>query len=118
MDLVATGQNSIHYTHAFDLRLDALHIVRLAIDVLLEDIAHAFAINIEAGDKLLSTAQWRSVIDGDTADHDINALVVQFFEADADALDEFVAGHFEVVLVIGVVDNALDVAFVIASLQF
>lgn len=57
------------------------------------------------------------IVDGYTADHDVDALAMKVFETDADTLDKLVTGDLEIVLVVGVVDNSLDIAFVVARLQ-
>jgi hypothetical protein len=85
---------------------------------LFKNITDPFAIDVEAGKKLLTAAKGCTVVNSDTAYHDINALVVKLLEADANALDELMTGNLEVMLVVGIVDNSLDVAFVVTRLQF
>ena len=112
-----TGEGTVYYTDAIDLGFDALDSVGLAVDILLENVTNTFAVDVETGKELLSTAKRCTVVDGDTADHDINALTMKVFETDADTLDELMTGDLKVVLIVGIVDNSLYVAFVVARLQ-
>ena len=111
------GEGAVDDADTIDLGLDALDSVGLAVDILLEDITNTFAVDVETGKKLLSTTKRCAIVDGDTADHDVDALAMKVFETDADTLDELVTGDLEIVLVVGVVDNSLDVTFVVARLQ-
>lgn len=91
--------------------------VGLTVDVLLEDVTHTFAIDVEAGKELLTATEGCTIVDGYTADHDVDALAMKVFETDADTLNKLVTGDLEIVLVVGIVDNSLDVTFVVARLQ-
>lgn len=117
VDFFTAGKGAVDDADTIDLCFDALDAVGLAVDVLLEDVADTFAVDVEAGKELLTTAKGRTIVDGDTADHDIDALAMKFFETDADTLDKLVTGYFEVVLIVGVVDYSLDITFVVARLQ-
>jgi len=117
VDFFTAGKGAVDDADTIDLCFDALDAVGLAVDVLLEDVADTFAVDIEAGKELLTSAKRSTIVDGDTADHDIDTLAMKFFETDADTLDKLVTGYFEVVLIVGVVDYSLDIAFVVARLQ-
>ena len=117
VDLFTAGKGAVDDADTIDLCFDALDAVGLAVDVLLEDVADTFAVDVEAGKEFLTSAKRSTIVDGDTADHDIDALAMKFFEADADTLDKLVTSDLEIVLVVGVVDNSLDIAFVVARLQ-
>ena len=114
---VTSGEGPVDDANAIDLGFDALDTIGLSVDILFENVTNAFAVDVEAGKELLSTTERSTIVDGDTADHDIDALAMKFFEADADTLDKLVTGYFEVVLIVGVVDYSLDIAFVVARLQ-
>ena len=117
VDFFTAGKGAVDDADTIDLCFDALDAVGLAVDVLLEDVADTFAVDVEAGKELLTSAKGRTIVDGDTADHDIDALAMKFFETDADTLDELMTGDLKVVLIVGIVDNSLYVAFVVARLQ-
>lgn len=51
--------------------------------------------------------------DVDAGDHHVDALVVQGGKAGSGSFQEFVTGVFHVVLVVGIVDHALQVTFVV-----
>ena len=114
---VTSGEGPIDDADTIDLGFDALDSVGLAVDILLENVTNTFAVDVETGKELLSTTKGRTIVDGDTADHDINALTMKVFETDADTLDELMTGDLKVVLIVGIVDNSLYVAFVVARLQ-
>ena len=73
---VTSGKGPVDDADAIDLSFDALDAIRLAVDVLLKDVTNAFAVDVEAGKELLSTTKRCTIVDGDTADHDINALTM------------------------------------------
>ena len=114
---VTSGEGPVDDADAIDLSFDALDAIRLAVDVLLKDVTNAFAVDVEAGKELLSTTERCTIVDGDTAYHNVDALAMKVFETDADTLNKLVTGDLEIVLVVGVVDNSLDVTFVVARLQ-
>ena len=55
------------------------------------------------------------VVDFSAGEDQVVALFVEAGKAEAEALQILVAGVFEVVLVHGVVDDALEIAFVVAD---
>lgn len=118
VDFVSTGECAVDDADAIDLCFDTLDTIGFAIDVLFKNITDPFAIDVEAGKKFLTAAKGCTVVNSDTTYHDVNALVVKRLEADANALDELMTGNLEVMLVVGIVDNSLDVAFVVTRLQF
>ena len=101
---VTSGKGPVDDADAIDLSFDALDAIRFAVDV-------------EAGKELVSTTERCTIVDGDTAYHNVDALAMKVFETDADTLNKLVTGDLEIVLVVGVVDNSLDVTFVVARLQ-
>ncbi len=117
VDFFTAGKGAVDDANAIDLGFDALDTIGLSVDILFENVTNAFAVDVEAGKELLSTTERCTIVDGDTAYHNVDALAMKFFEADADTLDKLVTGYFEVVLIVGVVDYSLDIAFVVARLQ-
>ena len=117
IDLVTAGKGAVDDADTIDLGLDALDAVGLAVDVLLEDVTNTFAVDVEAGKELLTATEGCTIVDGDTAYHNVDALAMKVFETDADTLNKLVTSDLEIVLVVGVVDNSLDVTFVVARLQ-
>jgi len=63
----------------------------------------------------VAALQWSLVVDFGAGEDEVVALPVEGGKAEAEALQVFVSGVFEVVLVDRVVDNALEVAFVVAD---
>ena len=117
VDFFTAGKGAVDDADTIDLCFDALDAVGLPVDVLLEDITDAFAVDVEAGKKLLTATEGCTIVDGYTADHNVDALAMKVFETDADTLDKLVTGDLEIVLVVGVVDYSLDITFVVARLQ-
>lgn len=114
---VTSGEGPVDDANAIDLGFDALDTIGLSVDILFENVTNAFAVDVEAGKELLSTTERCTIVDGDTAYHNVDALAMKVFETDADTLNKLVTSDLEIVLVIGVVDNSLDVTFVVARLQ-
>ena len=117
IDFITASEGAIDYTYAIDLGFDALDAIGLTVDVLLKDVTNTFAVDVETRKELLTATEWRTVVDGDTADHDVDALAMKIFKTDTNTLDKLVTSDLEVVLIVGIVDNTLDVAFVVARLQ-
>lgn len=114
---VTSGEGPVDDANAIDLGFDALDTIGLSVDILFENVTNAFAVDVEAGKELLSTTERCTIVDGDTAYHNVDALAMKVFETYADTLNKLVTGDLEIVLVVGVVDNSLDVTFVVARLQ-
>ena len=114
---VTSGEGPVDDANAIDLGFDALDTIGLSVDILFENVTNAFAVDVEAGKELLSTTERCTIVDGDTAYHNVDALAMKVFETDADTLNKLVTSDLEIVLVVGVVDNSLDVTFVVARLQ-
>lgn len=114
---VTSGEGPVDDANAIDLGFDALDTIGLSVDILFENVTNAFAVDVEAGKELLSTTERCTIVDGDTAYHNVDALEMKVFETDADTLNKLVTSDLEIVLVVGVVDNSLDVTFVVARLQ-
>ena len=114
---VTSGEGPVDDANAIDLGFDALDTIGLSVDILFENVTNAFAVDVEAGKELLSTTERCTIVDGDAAYHNVDALAMKVFETDADTLNKLVTSDLEIVLVVGVVDNSLDVTFVVARLQ-
>lgn len=117
VDFFTSGEGPVDDANAIDLGFDALDTIGLSVDILFENVTNAFAVDVEAGKELLSTTERCTIVDGDTAYHNVDALAMKVFETDADTLNKLVTSDLEIVLVVGVVDNSLDVTFVVARLQ-
>lgn len=117
VDFFTAGKGAVDDADTIDLGFDALDTIGLSVDILFENVTNAFAVDVEAGKELLSTTERCTIVDGDTAYHNVDALAMKVFETDADTLNKLVTSDLEIVLVVGVVDNSLDVTFVVARLQ-
>lgn len=117
VDFFTAGKGAVDDADTIDLGFDALDTIGLSVDILFENVTNAFAVDVEAGKELLSTTERCTIVDGDAAYHNVDALAMKVFETDADTLNKLVTGDLEIVLVVGVVDNSLDVTFVVARLQ-
>ena len=96
---------------------DAELAVGLASYVLVEYVADVFPDEAQGAEELVAAAQGGFVVYADAGDDEVRACVVECGEADAVGLEVLVSGVFEVVLVVGVVDDALQVTFVVAYLE-
>ena len=65
--------------------------------------------------KAVAASEGSLVVDFSAGEDQVVALFVEAGKAEAEALQVLVAGVFEVVLVDRVVDNALEIAFVVAD---
>ena len=63
------------------------------------------------------TSQRTAIVDLEPSDNEVAAVSVQFLEVDIDVLQELVPGVFEIMQVLGVIDDALQVTFIVANRQ-
>ena len=92
--------------------------VRLFIDVLDKAKAQAaFSLATRRDHEAVAASKGCLVIDFGADEDEVVPLLMKVGEAEAEALQVLVAGVFEVVQVHGIVDDALEVAFVVADFQ-
>lgn len=101
------AQSAVNEAYGFHDGLHCRFHVGQAEDILLEDIFDAFFFYGQAGEKLVTAFQRRFESHLQAGHHSVDALFVQFGETDALRAQKLVAGVFDVVLVVGVVDDAL-----------
>ena len=122
-------QESIHFgargrefavDNGYDVHLGAAgkFAVGQAHDVVVEDVLEVVLLDASAHHKFVAAAQRYLVGQGDACHDEVDALLVQFVERTAQAQQHLVAGVFAVVLVVSVVDDTLQVALVVADLEF
>ena len=114
----AFGQAAVHKADGFDGGADNGLVVRQAEDVLHENVFDALLTQGEARHETVAAAQRRFERHLQTRHDGIRALLVQGGEADALGTQKLVARMLDVVLVVGIIHDALKVAFVIAHLHF
>ena len=118
VEVFALAELAVDEAHGVHLGAHAQLEVGQAEDVLHEDVAQAVFLEPQLADVFVAAAQWCLELHGEPGHYCVGASVVQLGEADAVGEQELVAAVLEVVLVGGVVDNALKVAFVVAHLVF
>lgn len=84
-------------------------------DVLVEGVAEAVLFEFETHFKVVARTEGGFEAHFKIGYNDVNATVVEIGKFDVARFDEFVAAVFGVVLVDGVVDDALEVAFVVTN---
>ena len=88
------------------------------VDVLIEEIFHALASHVELAHKGVAAMQ-RGLIGYLYAAYDgVDTFVVHLLEGGTGRCQKFVARMFEIVQVVGIIDNALQVDLVIAYFEF
>ena len=81
------------------------------------DIFDSIFLNIQLRHELLAAAQGCLERHCQSGHDRINSFVVQFRETQAYARQEFMTCMLDIMLIIGIVDNALKVAFIVAHLH-
>lgn len=114
----AFGKAAVDEADRFDGGADNGLVVGQAEDVLNEDVFDALLAHGKARHETVAAAQRRFERHLQTRHDGIRALLVQGGEADALGTQKLVACVFDVMLVVGIVHDALKVAFVIAHLHF
>ena len=81
--------------------------IRETIDFLMEDVFYAFLAEIEFADKGIAWTEREFVGHLDTGNYEVDLLIVKSGETDIVFDEKLVASVLVVVLVVGVVDDAL-----------
>ena len=76
------------------------------------------SLECQTGDELVAAGQRGFKSHVHAGYHGVDALLVKLGEADTDGGEKLVAGVLDIVLVIGIVDDSLQVAFIVADLHF
>ena len=97
--------------------METERIVGDAVDVVLKDIAYALFVKVEAREELVVAFQWPLELQLHPGHDSVHALFVQVGKAHAEGTEKAVTSMLGIVEIVGVVDDALDVAFVIAHLH-
>ena len=92
-------------------------VVGSTVDIVLKDIAHALLMKVEARAKLIVAFQWSLELQLHPCHDSVHTLFVQVGKAHAEGTEKAVARMFGIVEIVGVVDDTLDVAFVVAHLH-
>ena len=82
-----------------------------------EDVFYAFLLEFEFGNELVAALQRCLELHVEACHYGVCTLFVEFGEAHSVGEQELMACVLDVVLVVGVVDNALKVAFVVSDLH-
>ena len=118
VEFVRIGETAIDDADGFDLGTNHDFVVALAEDVLHENVLDTVFLYPEFGDEFVATLERNLELHGESSHHTVDASLMKFGEADVVGKEKFVTCVFDVVLIVGVVDNALEVAFVVAHLHF
>ena len=85
---------------------------------MVEYILDAFLLKVEFRYELVSTLQWGFESHGEASHYRIDSLLMKCSKTDTHRRQKLVTGMFQIVLIIGIIDDALQVAFIVAYLHF
>jgi len=111
------SQLTVYETHRFHFGTAGQFHVGKAPDVLMKDVFDSVLLYAKFAKKFVTASQGSLEGHSYTGNNRIDAALVEFGEGDALAQKIFVAGMFEIVLIVCIVDNALQVAFVVTNLK-
>ena len=118
VEFVRIGETAIDDADGFDLGTNHNFVVALAEDVLHENVLDTVLLYPKFGDEFVATLEGNLKLHGESRHNTVDASIVELGETDVVGKEKFVTCVFDVVLIVGVVDNALEVAFVVAHLHF
>lgn len=104
-------------THGFHRGLEHWAMVRGSVDVLHKDVFDAFLAECQTGVELITAAERGLEVELHTCHDSVDALLMKLGETDSLRKQEFMTGVFCVVLIVGIVDNALKVTLIVAHLH-
>ena len=107
----------MEHAHGIYACLDDELLVGQTVDVLEKDIFNAFAHQPESADKLVTASEGSLEVDGYAGHHGIYAFVMEVGKAHSVLEQELMTAVLRVVLVVGVVYNALKVTLIVAHLH-
>ena len=113
----AAGETAIDDTDQFCLCPKTEFIVRDTGDVVVEDVFDAFFRQSQSRHKFVVRSQGHLKLHGHPGQYGIDALLVHLSKTQSALLQEQVTGMLTIVQVVGIVDDALDVALIIAHLH-
>lgn len=111
------GEATIDETDEGDVTLETELFIAGSVDGLVEHVLDAILRKGEARDELVIASQGCLELQVHTGHNGINPLPVELCKTDAEATKKEVTGMFGIMEIVGIVDDALDVAFVIANLH-
>ena len=114
----ALFQFSVDEAHRFYSCLDNRLQVGQAEYVLVEHIFDALFLDVQLRQELVAAGKRSFESHAEACYNRVDALPVQFGKADSGGGQKLMACVFDVMLVVGVVHNALQVAFVVADFHF
>ncbi len=125
--MVSEVENAIeHFTiteatmikdYSGDFRSENQFFVTSTVDVLQENVFQSFLTKVKGTDKLITAAERHLEIHRYTRHYSIKSLLVHLCKIHPMGMQEFMAGMFGIMLIVGIVDNALKVAFIVADLE-
>ena len=125
--MVSEVENAIeHFTiteatmikdYSGDFRSENQFFVGNTVDVLQENVFQSFLTKVKGTDKLITAAERHLEIHRHTRHYSIKSLLVHLCKVHPMGMQEFMAGMLGVMLIVGIVDNALQVAFIVADLK-
>ena len=118
VEFVRIGEATIDEADGIDVSTNDDFVVALAEDVLHENVLDTVFLYPKFGDEFVATLERNLKRQGESSHHTVDASLVKFGEADVVGKEKFVTCVFDVVLIVGIVDDALEVAFVVAHLHF
>ena len=118
VEFVRIGETTIDDADSFDLGTNHDFVVGLAEDVLHENVLDTVFFYPKSRDEFVATFEWNLKLHGESRHDTVDASLMKFGEADVVGKEKFVTCMFDIVLIVGVVDDALEVAFVVAHLHF
>ena len=116
--VLALAEASVDETDEFYGGTEREAAIGFAIDVVGEYVAQTFLLHVETRDERVVATQRCLVLQVHASHNGIYALLVQTSEAHAERREIEVACVLGVVEIVGIVDDALDVALIVANLHF
>ena len=117
VELRTIGESAVDDANGIDLRTNTQFLVACTVDVLHEDIADAFFLNPETAVEFITATKRHLELHGQTCHDTIDALIVKTCKTNTVTEQKLMTCVFDIMLIIGIVDNALKVTFIIANLH-
>ena len=107
----------VYHAYWFYSGLDSHFHVGQTENVLIEHIFNTFFFQIELGHEFVTAAQRSFERHGEPRHYRVHSFFVQACETDPHRCEKLMARMFQIMLIVGIVHNTLQVAFIIAYLH-
>jgi len=117
-NFVAKSQSSVYQAGGGNHSFQAEFFIGQTKNILVEKVFQSFVFHPERYEKTIATPEGRFVSQVDPGYNGIDPLVMELVKIETNGTQELMPGMFQVILIHRIIDNSLQIAFVIPDGKF